>query len=216
MDKAQFDEFVEDIRERGQLVPIWVSGDEVIDGRKRLQACKALGTEPKIIEVPRDSDATAISHALNILRTHYTVGQRALFAAKRATRKAGNLKHNKSIMFDPTLSETAEQAGVSKPSVVLAKRILRDGAPEVVAAVESGTLSLDAANSIVRKVAKREQAAAVDRTLARSNGYRSSPKRSLDGRMQRALDMADNAIELIGQFVLENGARKEITMLSTS
>ena len=38
MDDAQFNEFVDDIRQHGQLVPIWISNGEVVDGRKRLRS----------------------------------------------------------------------------------------------------------------------------------------------------------------------------------
>src|SRR5262245_4844857 len=51
MDDAQFNELVEDIRERGQLVPICVANGEVIDGRKRLRACELLNIEPKTVNV---------------------------------------------------------------------------------------------------------------------------------------------------------------------
>ena len=92
MDDAQFNELVEDIRARGQLVAIWVSADgEVIDGRKRLRACELLNIEAKTVNVS-DGDGADLARSLNILRTHYTASQRAMFAAEMANLKVGDVK----------------------------------------------------------------------------------------------------------------------------
>lgn len=132
MTADDFSQLIEDIRQHGQLVPIWMSGDEVIDGRKRLQACALLGIEPKAVDLSPDQDPAALVYSLNILRTHYTPSQRAMFAAKRAKWPKGKTKAQtaKFSGLDLTGPEAAKEAGVAESAVRTAKRILREGAPE--------------------------------------------------------------------------------------
>src|SRR3990167_10011377 len=91
MKDTQFNALVEDIRQHGQLVPIWKSGDEIIDGRKRARACSLLGIPLKTVDVSDGRDPQSLSYSLNILRTHYTIGQRAAFASTRATLNKGHV-----------------------------------------------------------------------------------------------------------------------------
>lgn len=47
MDAQRFSELREDIKERGQIVPITICDDAILDGRNRYKACLELGIEPK-------------------------------------------------------------------------------------------------------------------------------------------------------------------------
>ena len=187
MDKAAFQALVEDIRKQGQLVPIWKVGTEIIDGRKRLMACEALGIEPKLVDVSADQDPIALAFSMNIVRTHYTSSQRAMFAAKRATMSrsdAARIRHAKPNLVlhshPPTILEAARQAGTGTGAVIVAKAIRRDAAPEVVAAIEAGHLTIHSAAQIVKTTAKPEQPAAVAAVLKASRGKsRNSPARPL-------------------------------------
>jgi ParB-like chromosome segregation protein Spo0J len=184
MDDTDFDAFVEDIRRHGQLVPIWISGEEVIDGRKRLAACARLGIEPVIVRTMPGQDAESISRSLNLLRTHYTPSQRAMFAAKRAnaTRAdAGRLAHKNGnaelrVAGVVTAEEAAREVGVDASRVREAKRVRRDASPVVVRAVEAGKLTLHSAAEISRSVPVEEQPAAVERVVEAAKGKsRNSP-----------------------------------------
>lgn len=62
MSDEAYRELVEDIRKHGQLVPIWISNGEVIDGRKRLRACGELGIDPKVIDLSDGQDPAALSY----------------------------------------------------------------------------------------------------------------------------------------------------------
>ena len=81
MSPAEFAALTASIKTQGQLVPIVVHDGRVIDGRKRLAACKALGIEPTVIEFV-NTDPTVIATDLNLRRTHYTASQRAMFVGK--------------------------------------------------------------------------------------------------------------------------------------
>ena len=52
MDAESFKALVHDIREQGQLEPIDLVGDEIVDGWHRYQACQLLELEPKTRVLP--------------------------------------------------------------------------------------------------------------------------------------------------------------------
>lgn len=219
MSDTDFDAFVEDIRTNGQLVPIWVRGSEVIDGRKRLAACQRVGVEPRVVNIDPAQDAEAVARALNVLRTHYTSSQRAMFAAERANATKGDFARN-SKFRDPgvvTVADAAEETGVAVSTVAMAKRIKRDAAPEVSAAVKAGRLTLHSARQISESVPLERQAEAVERVVsANKDKPRNSPVARVlsgtDGRKDRAIpkpvheqfaravQMMDVAAEIIGKY----------------
>ena len=190
MSDAEFARLVESIRENGQLVPIWVSGDEIIDGRKRFAACQRLGIEPKVVNLDPSQDAEQVSLALNILRTHYTPSQRAMFAAGRATatrsdasKRRGIFQTKNSLEERPaSIGEAAAEAGINRSSVIVAKRIARAAAPEVVDAVKAGKLTLHAAEQITKRVPAEAQAEAVATVLANEYNKGKRASRIVDGR----------------------------------
>lgn len=166
-----FDAFVEDIRANGQLVPIWVRGGEVIDGRKRLAACQRIGVEPKVINLDPAQDAEAVARALNVLRTHYTPSQRAWFASDRPMLRRGSVAAQVSKFgHQHSIGQVATEAGVSRTAVAEAKRIRQVASPEVGRAIEAGKLTLHAAEQIVDSVPRAEQAVAVEKVVEASKG----------------------------------------------
>ena len=229
MSDEQFHELVEDIRRHGQMVPIWKSGDEIIDGRKRLKACRELGIEPKFMDLSPDQDAESLSYSLNILRTHYTPSQRAMFAAKRVTatradggairesRKTPSLNLEK--VAPVTVRQASREAGVSAALISQASALHRAAGPEVVAAVEAGRITLHSAQQIVEAVPKDEQSATVDKVIAANTGkarqtptakvlgttpgFKRSPKKPLLWRIERGLDQLDNAIDVLTDAITE-------------
>lgn len=235
MKEKDFRAFVEDIRATGQLVPIWVNGSEVIDGRKRLAACRELGIEPKVVNLDPEQDAEAVARALNVLRTHYSPSQRAIFASERANATKGDgtkIRDGTIGIFTngavATTRGAAREAGVAQSAVVNAKRVRRDGAPEVVAAVKAGRLTLHAATEIINLVPKDEQPAIVEQVIEASKGKaRHTPvSKILTGanplkrrfiskpapeQFARAVQMMDVAVEIITatSHAAENDVRRK-------
>lgn len=219
MSDREFAEFVEDIRANGQLVPIWVRGDEVIDGRKRLAACRQLGIEPKVINLDPSLDGERISHALNILRTHYAPSQRAMFGAARANATKGDrttpghIRKNTDVV---SVEQAAREVGVSQSYISKARQVMSDGTPEVVDAVKAGTLTLHAARNIVTEFPKDEQPAAVAKVITASKGLaRQTPVGrivpNVDVRLNRAAPKKPHEQFTRSIQLVEEGARVCLT-----
>ncbi len=72
---SDFDEFVEDIRKNGQLVPMGIYEGKILDGRNRYRACQALKIEGKFEKVtPKNAKAYVTS--INVHRRQLTREQR--------------------------------------------------------------------------------------------------------------------------------------------
>lgn len=240
MPDEEFNELVEDIRQNGQLIPIWKMGDEIIDGRKRFQACGVLGIEPITVDVA-DRDPEKLSHSLNVLRTHYTGSQRAMFAARHATWKSGRPKNSNKINgvegakncspAPKTTEEAAKEAGVSPTRVTTAKQVYRNAVPEVVKLVEDGKISAERVIRIIKKLTKEEQLHAVK--MAIKNGRkkntklhaRRQPPAPADQRLERCCRDLGIIVETISEALLEldgsaqrwceslRGSRRELTRI---
>lgn len=221
MGEREFAEFVEDIRTNGQLVPIWVRGDEVIDGRKRLAACERLGIAPKTINVDPTQNVERIARALNVLRTHYSASQRAIFAAERATLVKGNVAAQVSKFGDQkvTIRQAADEAGVSPSAVSKARQIASTAAPEVTQAMKRGDLTIHAAGLIAESVPVSDQPAIVRRVVEASVGKtRNTPvakiMEAVDVRMHRAqpkkpLEQFTRSVQMVdvaARVLMENAA----------
>jgi ParB-like chromosome segregation protein Spo0J len=222
MDPAQQSELVESIRTIGQQVPILVSADEVLDGRKRLGACLELGIEVEVRDLADKQDPEQTARALNIVRTHYTSGQRGMFAARLSTRQRGGDPITKLSDSTPTAAQAASMAGVNVSTVIKAKAVRRVAAPEVTAAVEAGSLTLHSAQKIVEHVPKPEQPAAVARVLASGGKSRKTPAHALGhsaprrqaeppvaDQMERALSMLHTAVDVIAARVEAAAKQKQ-------
>lgn len=153
----------DDIEAHGQREPIWVFDGQIIDGRHRAQACEELGIEPAVREYDGDeSGLVGFVVSLNLHRRHLDESQRSLVAARLATLPKGANQH--ASIDAPSQAQAAELLNVSRPSVQRAREVLVNGAPELVAAVESGKVSVSAATSVAALPAEeqREVVAEID------------------------------------------------------
>jgi ParB-like chromosome segregation protein Spo0J len=188
MSEAEATALRDSIATIGQQVPILVWRGDVIDGRKRLSACQALGIEPNVHIVPDESDPAAFAEALNLLRTHYTPSQRAAYAEKMATatksdgRRIREASITKFSNADVPMSQrrAAASMGVAQSAIVQARNIRRSGAPEVIQAVERGALTLHAAQQITDKVPRHEQPEVVEKVIASKKGKRNTPSQVIN------------------------------------
>lgn len=151
------DELREDIRAHGVREPVVFLGDAILDGRNRYMCARDLGMEYPRVEYGGDDPlGFVISH--NLHRRHLTESQRASVAAKlanmrqgRPVEKGANLHLFKEPTSDPTpvtVSEAAAMLSVSERSVKSARKVHEKGAPELVAAVDAGEVSVSAAADI--------------------------------------------------------------------
>jgi ParB-like chromosome segregation protein Spo0J len=153
-----FDDLVESIRANGQREgsPIILFEGKILDGRNRYRACKAAGVTPQGEDFEGTyEDARQFVIDMNLRRRHLDTGQRAMAAAKLATLGDGQRQVGKFANV-PTQAEAAERLNVSERSVRDAVKVRDHGAPELVAAVEHGKVSVSRAARIA-DLPKEEQ-----------------------------------------------------------
>lgn len=129
-----------DVAERGIVEPIVFLDSAILDGRNRYTVARSLG-----IEYPRcdylGDDPLGFVIAKNLVRRHLTDQQRAMVAGKLAKLPPGrptNTRPDGGV----SAAEAAKIMDVPERSVVRAKTIQREGAPELVSAVEKNEVSL--------------------------------------------------------------------------
>lgn len=150
MQGDEFEELVGDIRSNGLREPIWLDADGlIIDGRNRYRACSRAKVEPQYRIWDGQGSLVAFVISLNLHRRHLNESQRAMVAAKVANLSNGQRREALSIDKAVTEPEAAGLLNVSVPSVSRARRVVDHGAPEVVAAVQSGQVAVSAAARVV-------------------------------------------------------------------
>lgn len=132
MPPAELDALAQDIKANGQQKPIERMGDQILDGRNRLEACRRAGIEPTIIEVQTEDPVGYVISA-NMHRRQLEKWQRAIIFAALANVKRGSNRYAKKVdatnvasKTESTMSDLAEQAGISKKSIERAKRLLEE------------------------------------------------------------------------------------------
>lgn len=166
LDAAGQDALRADVQEYGVREPVILFAGRILDGRNRYMAARDLGQDFPVADF-EGTDAEALSYVLstNLHRRHLTESQRAAVAAKLANMKPGNPDFsNPANLPDsaPAVSQAqaADMLNVSERSVRTAKAVMEQGAPELVAAVEKGEVSVSAA-AAVSELPREEQAAVV-------------------------------------------------------
>ncbi|MGG7581009.1 Spo0J and IME4 domain-containing protein [Rhizobium sp. Nf11,1] len=139
-------ELADDIATRGQEQPVWLLGGQILDGRNRDEACHRLGIDPWTKDYDGD-DPLGFVLSLNLRRRHLTESQRAMVAAKIVDWDVGM---NQSTAGPANLQtrEAARRLSISERAVAAAKRVRDQGAPALMAAIESGKVSVHAGEAI--------------------------------------------------------------------
>jgi ParB-like chromosome segregation protein Spo0J len=165
LEGKHFLELVEDIRMNGLLQPIITFEDKVLDGRHRYNACLQAGVEPQFAEY-EGTDPIGFVTSLNLSRRHLTRNQQIMAAGRLANLKHGLNKNtleakkgkygterpkDPSCQTTASIKEAADIFGVGEQSVKRARKVLKDGTPELVAAVEKGEMTVTAAAETLKK-----------------------------------------------------------------
>lgn len=149
-------ELADDIKANGMLCPVELFHGKVLDGRRRLRACEIHGIAPATVDVT-PSDPVAYVLSLNLHRRHLTPSQRAMVAARSRefyddAAKERMLKGKKSDPVEnlPQGNDKARDAagkavGVSGKSVDYATKVLKQGTPELIKAVDEGRMAIHTA-----------------------------------------------------------------------
>jgi N6-adenosine-specific RNA methylase IME4/ParB-like chromosome segregation protein Spo0J len=156
LEGADFDALVEDIRVSGLLEPILVdrASDTIIDGRNRYRGCVEAGVKPRF-DWWEGSDPVAFVVSMNLHRRHLSESQRAMVAAKAATMQQGARTDIAQIcaMSQP---EAATLLNTSRRSVQSARHVIDHGTPELVQAVERGTVPVSTAARVAELPAEKQ------------------------------------------------------------
>ena len=179
LDKQHIGELAKDIRKHGLLEPIELFKEKVLDGRRRLLACEQAGVEPDYCDVSIP-DPVAYVLSKNLHRRHLTNSQRAMVAAKadklwakyRAKAKERQGERSDLTLGPPgpkvkhhrTRDDVGKVFDISGRSADRGRTVVKKGIPEVVEAVENKSVSIAAAEEIVR-LSKKEQPRALEEAI---------------------------------------------------
>lgn len=224
MSDDQYREFKADIETNGQREAVKLWNGSIIDGRHRDRACRELGREPITASIEIDEDALpAYVLSLNAMRSHLSVSQRAMYAANLTAhlKRGWNLNQHADVQIRTSTEGAADAVGVSRGMVWKAKRIQQSAAPEVVAAVRRGALTLHAADQITDNIPLEEQPAKVAEVTAKpiprgrsvvplTGGGLPKPPRSREP-VENLVDRAVTSIDVSTQALAEYGERSNPT-----
>jgi N6-adenosine-specific RNA methylase IME4/ParB-like chromosome segregation protein Spo0J len=208
MPTEEFDALVDDIRAHGVLQPILVKNGQILDGAHRYRACTLLGIVCPTTEWTGDGSLVDLVVSLNLKRRHLSESQRAMVAARIANMPQGARTDLASIeaMSQP---EAADLLNVGRASVQRAREVLDHGAPELVAAVDAGDVSVSAAADVadLEPEEQRELVARGDEVeilrAAKEIRHRKQEQRRAE-RMKRVVELsrASVALDSLGRFPL--------------
>lgn len=156
MDAEAFGRLKSDIEDNGQIEPIVLWRNQIVDGRHRHRACTELGIEPNFDVLPEEmTEKEVFARALskNVVRRHLSIGQRALIAHDLLHGEAsGNLQSRM------TISQAATLLGVSDSAVNMLTATLKR-APQVREEVLNGKLTVNAARDLAELAAEEPETA---------------------------------------------------------
>jgi hypothetical protein len=139
----ELEELAKDITKQGLLEPIVVYEDKILDGRCRYLACKKIDIPPHCVTGKIDNPLAYVL-SRNLQRRHLNESQRVMIGAKIATNAPGTNRFNRQAL---SIDEASALLNVSEKSISRAKTVLLNGEPDLVAAVESGRMSVAKASS---------------------------------------------------------------------
>lgn len=150
MDKNTFESLMESMRLLGQLVAIKTHRGEVVDGRARLRACQRLKIEPIIEKIDPNLDPLDVIEHINYRRRHEEDKDIAITMARISDRRR-------------VTKQQLRNAGISQRTLDHAKKVLRDGIPELIDAVENKEVAVSFGSEITDLPTKQHQAEALQK-----------------------------------------------------
>jgi hypothetical protein len=170
----EFNAMVESIREKGLLEDIIKLDGKILDGRNRARACRVAGVEPTYSDYTGD-DPLGFVLAKNVTRRQLTTSQRADAAAQamqyhevdaQTRMKAGKKASNPPADLPEGMGSREQAAALMSvsPRLVQDAHTVRYGSkrqtpaePEVVAAMQAGTLPVSKAVKLGRETPAVQQ-----------------------------------------------------------
>lgn len=128
MPEEEFNAFVDDIRARGQLLPIVLYEGKILSGWHRYRAVTRIGAEPKIQDYT-GSDPHGLVIALELMRRRHGPVQRALAAARLV------------LDLGLTQDDASKKIGISKVHTNLVVQALRSNNTRIIKRLEDPQLT---------------------------------------------------------------------------
>jgi hypothetical protein len=155
---ADFDALVADIKAHGLAEKIVMHEGRPLDGRNRWRALVRIGlTDEEILCCHTErfvgTDPLAFVISKNLKRRHLSESQRAMVAAELAKLKLGANQHSEG----PSIEEASKLLNVGHASVERARVVREQGAPELVAAVKQGEVSVSAAAVVATQPVEQQR-----------------------------------------------------------
>jgi hypothetical protein len=162
-----FDDLVEDIRQRGLDEPICTYEGKIIDGRNRYLACQIARVMPRFRTW--DGKGTVLAYVLsaNLHRRHLTASQRAVIAAEMAVLGRGRRANTQHCAF-LTVNDVAKALAVSPRSVNTAHTVMKKSVRKMIEEIKAGYLSLSEAAKISQEPPARQMTILAERAQASS------------------------------------------------
>ena len=114
---------------------------------------------------------------MNLQRRHLDESQRAMIAARLATMRQGERTDLVEISTKLSQEQAAGFVHVSRETVVAAKKVLQDGAPELAQAVDAGTLTVSAAVPLT-VLPREDQLTALQEAQHEATGKKTTAKQT--------------------------------------
>ncbi len=194
--KEELNALAEDIKERGLLQPIVLYEGKILDGRNRYRACRLAGVKPRFVKWEGSGSPLAWVLSTNLHRRHLTASQRAVVALDVLPMLAAEAKQRQRQSAGRGRKKVAKESATStgKASVAAAKvartnatyvemaKTIQVVAPELIAHIRSGDISVPEAKQIATLPEERRQGALRQVRQAKTNGQ---PKSYVFGNRQR-------------------------------
>ncbi len=162
LDGNSIPELVADIKKNGLKVQIETLDGKIIDGRRRWEACQKARVSPTFKAITTD-DPVAYVVSVNLHKKNLSIGQLAmcagracaLFGRQEASDQKGPAPKSQLGIVSPRVPKIRSRDiagvafGISGRSVGAAIRVLAQGVPELVDAVDRGEMPVRLADRVV-------------------------------------------------------------------
>ena len=155
---TELQELANDIKAHGLQTPITTLDGKILDGRNRWRACEIAGVTPTTVEYT-GGDPLAFVVSGNLHRRHLSESQRGMVADKLTNLRLGDNQYHKEgaqVCAPVSQDAAAGMLNVSRRTIQKAAKVRVAGTPELAAAVESGEVTLNAAEELAKLPAARQ------------------------------------------------------------
>jgi hypothetical protein len=183
---AEFAALVADIRGKGLLNPIWLMGNEILEGKIRYEACLQAGVEP-CFETYTGDDPIGFTISQNKHRRHMSAAQLALIGEELATLKVGR-PNNSPREGNKSQAQIAQQLGISANLINDARSLKQHAEHNIVELVRTNQVGIKNAAVYARRTPREEQRAATPKTIKKQGAVLRAPfKNGLAERKSRTV-----------------------------